>query len=159
MHVAETPPPLPFVPKAVDSELDLSASRPPPLPKKSVIPEITPKALLLCVLVVVPAVLGAKIAGVLSFAALVAFYQSAVGVTTLCEIEQQGIQFISCGIAGFVFVCLGILMTSKVIQISRWFFLAFAIVGAIALFGLNGVAGLIGQVIGAVLATYILYDG
>ena len=119
---------------------------------------ITPKEILFCILMIIPAVLAGKIGGLTSFSFLRGFYESYTGSLTVSPLAQEVLQFISCGVAGFVFVWLGILTTPKIREISRWVFLGLAVIGAIALVSLNGLFGMVGQIVGAVFATYICYD-
>jgi hypothetical protein len=159
-----TPPLLPFIPQ--ERRAPLPSPAPPPVPEgkaKNAFEgrgsAITPKSILFCILMVIPAVLGGKISATLALPFLRSFYESATGSATISGQEEQILQFISCGIAGFVFVWIGILTTLRSIKLSRWVFLGLAVTGAIALVDLNGLGGMAGQIIGAVFATYVFYDG
>ncbi|MCP5426631.1 MAG: hypothetical protein H6966_00015 [Chromatiaceae bacterium] len=125
-------------------------------PGKVAKPAITPGGFFFCLLMAIPAVLAAKLVTVGIFDPFVGGFYRGAG-RPRDETYLFLTQFVSCGLAGFVFVSVGALTTPKIRSFSVWFFATFAVVGALALSDMNGLMGLIGQILGAVIAAFIFW--
>lgn len=103
---------------------------------------LTKEDILLCVVMVIPAILAAK---VLVVGILGPFVKGFVG-SPLAADDQRIIDFLLCIVSGFIFVWIGQLgtrtRTRQLRKLSIWFFLFLAVIGAIGVYPMNGDEGL-----------------
>lgn len=119
-------------------------------------PTITPGAFFLCVVMALPAVLAAKVVTHGLFDPFIAgFYGGSNKPAD--ETYLFLTQFVSCALGGFVFVWVGALCTQKMRSFSVWFFATFAVLAALGLGDINGIMGLVGQILGAFGAAFLFW--
>lgn len=135
-----------------------------PLPETSTLnrqpetstPTVTPRAFFLCVVMALPAVLAAKVVTHGLFDPFIAgFYGGSNRPAD--ETYLFLTQFVSCALGGFVFVWVGALCTQKMRSFSVWFFATFAVLAALGLGDMNGIMGLVGQIVGAFGAAFLFW--
>ena len=119
-------------------------------------PTITPGAFFLCVVMALPAVLAAKVVTHGLFDPFIAGFYGGSN-TPADETYLFLTQFVSCALGGFVFVWVGALCTQKMRSFSVWFFATFAVLAALGLGDMNGIMGLVGQIIGAFGAAFLFW--
>ena len=118
--------------------------------------QFTPWAFFYCLLIALPALFVAKFVTVGFFDPVVTgAYKSANRMPD--ETYLFLTQFVSCSLAGFVFVFVGALCTKRHRSVTVWVYALLASVAALALGDMNGPMGMIGQFAGAFMAAFIFW--
>jgi hypothetical protein len=117
---------------------------------------VTPRSFIFCLVMAIPAGLGASVIAKIADSFIEGFYRGALWPHD--DVYNLFTQFGTCAIGGFVFVWLGSLMTRKYRSFSVWIYATLGIAAALALADGSSIQGFAGQSAGAVIAATMFWQ-